>query len=434
MKHLVNQWENIVQLVQNIGGEGHLYMDSVATENEIVMTERKLDIKLPLSLKEALLRVSKAIDVCWEFPDELIVPKPYKDNSFGKLQWNLHELEVLCDERDQKRLLIHHVGNGDLITIDVADDQPDGEVYYWYEDESTEYLLAKNVAHFLNNLTTLCLIGLEVEQVEWFLSSEGLCADNPLALKWIKWFWSLGKKPVIDYSTTGDILRLITHLGEIRPKQMMQLTQMDRSEVKQELLTSSLLENEWYRALLLGELFGSEIREWVLSLWEGADENLLKERSYLTAKCLPIHIGLPLVIKFVEEQHMTGYEAFHHLSYFRANDVIQWMTNYATLPFEGWDKLFAASNPTWEDLTQWLTSDEKRHMFIAINAIGALVSFRERICFADRLAYGEKPFTIRNLPNSLQVAKFFEEFKQTGRGRNRYHYIDAFLHLLTSMR
>ncbi|MCU5462073.1 SMI1/KNR4 family protein [Bacillus cereus] len=424
---ILNNWEQILNKVKNIKGETYCEIGPTATEEEIKEKELELGIVFPKSIKDVFLNFSKQVNVGWVLPNNITFIKGFEYIYSGEIAWNLDECEVKIDDHGApERVIIYYNSIGDYIATDLGRNE---FITYWYEDESKEILLARGFKEFIVKNTKIAFIAADYTQIEELIGQGGIQSENELGIRWQKYFDDL---QVVQYSRDSnkleEVISYIVHIAELRKQDLQLLCAWDRKMLSEFLLKKVLKVNTFSEQRLLcfiiGKIVKEDCKEWVQSLWIERTNISPEMRSYLSAKCLPYHIGFPLVLKYVQKEGLVGIEANSHLKYFRSNDVIQWMQEHAKLPYEGWHYLFAYSKPTWKEIVEWLYL-EKHHMVIVVNAIGAMNSLSQEENVG--LGYPDEPIRIKNLPNSGEVIRVIEAFKETGRLKNRHYQLDDFI-------
>lgn len=199
-----------------------------AEEEEIKEVEEQLGFRIEENFRNILKNFSKGIEVCWSFPDSIILPEELKAISSGRLYFDLeqlwdinyhkndlieccfsdlpmpseeeivkHNLDrrfinlVLDTEKFIKALAFSEVGNGDYIVIDIEDN---GSIRYLSHelDKTHGAKIADNFVEYIDKITAIAMAGSEDWQLEVFMEDyeEGI---NP-------------------YSNNGDMLRKLLDL------------------------------------------------------------------------------------------------------------------------------------------------------------------------------------------------------------------------------
>ncbi|OAK33837.1 SMI1/KNR4 family protein [Bacillus wiedmannii] len=427
---ILEQWRGIINKVKSIQGETYLEFEPIATEEEVKTKEFELGVIFPESLKDVFLNFSKRVEVGWVIPDNIVFTKGFENIYLGEMAWNLDDCEVKVNNYGTpKQLIVYYNSVGDYIAINIEGNE---SVTYWYEDESKEILLAQNFKAFIEENTKLALIGADYTQIEELIGKEGIQSSSDLGIRWQNYFEEIQViQNFPDSEKLEEIVSYVLHNCELRHQELQLLRVWDKKVLLefllQKVLSTNLFKDQRLLCFMIGEVVKEGCQKWVRSLWEKHTNIFPEMRSYLSAKCLPYHIGFPLVLEYVQTENLDGVEANDHLKYFRSNDVIQWMKEYAKLPYEGWDYLFAYSKPMWEEILEWLHL-EKRHMVIVVNSIGVINSLSQQEDIG--LGYPDEPIIIKNLPNIEEVIQVMEAFKETGKLKMRHYELDNFIDYL----
>ncbi|WP_028390721.1 SMI1/KNR4 family protein [Bacillus cihuensis] len=430
-QNLLGEWKNTLSLIESVGGETYCKVEMKATNEEIVLKEKQLGIKLPFRFTNALLDFSKDVQISWKFPYELDAPKFIEEVYSGEIGWQFAKVSIVSTRGGQSdKLVFHYTANGDFLAFDLASSSDDPRIIYWDDDEETEILLASNFDLFLQEMTNLHFVGGEHWQLRYFLGRNGLDSTSEIALKWKQWLENeinVNDKE-IDITNLNDIFELIFSLNRLRKNEITILSSIPKDLLfnltLSKMKTTSYLEQKLL-CFIMGEILKNEVSEWVESLWESENELIVPGmRSYLSSKCLPKEKGLSYVLEYVQKEQLDGFGANEHLKYFRANHIIVWMQENAKLPYEGWDYLFAYSNPTWKDIETWLNLDFK-HKVICVNSLAVILRLSKKQNAA--LPYEDEPIQIFDLPCVDEVITTINNIRDTGKVKNRHYVLDELI-------
>ncbi len=388
---LVSKWKEILSKVAACGGEAReLIIEPPATQAEISQIEQNLGFRLPSSFREVLLNFSKHLEFKWYFPEQANLPQEFKGIFSGEISWDINwltDLNPLADNLETRyqgedsglrnKLSFLEAGNGDILAFDMAKaNEP--SVVYWAHEGAELHHLADTFSDYLKNITTLNGVGSEIWQYEMFLDEHGLNPDSPAAGRWRDWFDTFvmvsqgaGKQEL------NGLIKSIEYHGEITEADLTALRQYDRSAVFDKVRERLEQVDNCQKGILyqiIGRALPEFAADWVRNLWSIPQPGMDPEyRSYLTAQCLPSKEGLNKVFVYVESLFTDGvkdYIAAKHLGHFRSPKVIAWMKQYITknTTKDDWYSLYARSEPTWEDLKEWLELGG-RYRMVAINAL-----------------------------------------------------------------
>lgn len=186
-------------------------VDVPATKAEIEETERELGKKLPRSLKEFFLTVSKDINFFIDIDETLLkeLEKNKELASTGLFELNL-SLEGVIDAEDNKenwvntcfsnleddydkvwhnKLGLMSVGNGDVIAFDLLSDKEDPNVVYLSHDDAKEHgwVLGLSFESYITNYVGIACSGLESWETEPFITDPkvgiDMTCDNAIILR-----------------------------------------------------------------------------------------------------------------------------------------------------------------------------------------------------------------------------------------------------------
>lgn len=196
-----------------------------AEEEEIKKVEEELGFRIEENFRAILKNFSKGIEVCWSFPDSIILPEELKAIFSGRLYFDLEQLGdinyhkndlmeccfsdlpmpseeeitennldrrfinlVLNTEKFIKALAFSEVGNGDYIVIDIEDN---GSIRYLSHelDKTHGAKIADNFIDYLDKITAIAMAGSEDWQLEVFMEDY--------------------EKGINPYSNNGNMLRKI---------------------------------------------------------------------------------------------------------------------------------------------------------------------------------------------------------------------------------
>jgi hypothetical protein len=174
--------QQLTQLQQQLGSRGfdvrRLVFEPPATEEQVVLLERALGLRLPPSFRRVLLNISSHVEFRWFMPDELKLPDPFGSNFSGDLHWSLDFtlqfeknrmgwIENVFPNRDDPydavwwdKLAFYEIGNGDLLAIDLAKATYERIVYLSHDDgQGHGYALAENFEDLLARWVPLACAG-----------------------------------------------------------------------------------------------------------------------------------------------------------------------------------------------------------------------------------------------------------------------------------
>ncbi|WP_458121575.1 SMI1/KNR4 family protein [Paenibacillus sp. Z6-24] len=371
LKGWQEQWRHLVEALQAKGAEATMMIGPPAAPEQIAKAESRLGIPLPRELKELLVHGGAEGYVVWSIMDDVQVPF----GAAGDLGWSLQALEFpdFWDETmtEQKRFLgFHHAGNGDMLLLDLESHTDHPAVVHWYHEANEFKLLAGSLTDFLDRVTALYGIGAESWQYEPFLDHLGINVNSVNARRWANW---INDFLHLTLEEAKDDLRLLIRYAEVRgtaqqelrdafaahdPQAVFQAWMQRIDQEKDKNIRNSLME-------YAGAMNGQYAADWVRSLWALPEQERINSAvlANLTASCLPEEEGLNRVWTELEraeqEKRLNGYMANCWLKPFRSRRVIEWMSERkrVSYPYDGWDQLFAISNPSAEDVIRWLNGN-----------------------------------------------------------------------------
>lgn len=389
---LTEQWFSILDIIKSNGGNIiGLTIGHPATIKEISAIEDKLGVNLPNEFKKLLIEFSTHLYFRWSLPDEAILPHEFREIFSGELGWNLEWLEYWSEDSREDyavnlkgKLTFFQVGNGDYLALDLSKDI-EHPVVYWDHETDNITPIAASFMEYLIKMTDLSCIGTEIWQYESFLGSNGIETNSDKAERWKTWFRSFQSLRFEDArQSLESLFQYILYHGVVKAREVSALQQFNHREI----LTNVLKRLPYCDAkeskalcLIIGEVIRSDAEVWVRGLWSDLGTLDPTDRSYLTARCLPLDEGYQLVMDYLERSSETmvhPYEALKHLSVFQSNRVISWLEKNSRLPAtNGWAELFAFSSPTWEDINNW-SGMETRHRLTIIHALEEMIHERKK--------------------------------------------------------
>lgn len=181
-----------------------------ATEEEIASVEAELGYRLPEDLRTVFLTMTAGIEFWWNAYDEekeiLSLPGELVEICSGELRFSLQSLAEIDDMRDDladlcndlsdpydavfhNKLAFMSVGNGDLLAIDLHEDNRGAVVYLTHDGESLHgYVLGESFTSFLDRYIRLACPGPEWWVLELFTNEQTtpLDPDSELAQRWLE--------------------------------------------------------------------------------------------------------------------------------------------------------------------------------------------------------------------------------------------------------
>ncbi|HMZ82577.1 MAG TPA: Clp protease N-terminal domain-containing protein [Acidobacteriota bacterium] len=217
----IKEWEKIWRQTVNRGAVGifalhrprpTFFIEGPVTHfNEIEQTELALGRPLPDSLRSFFLEHSKHIDISWQFPGK--VPESFPN--WGRCNLSLPKTVELfgiyqkwisvcfSDPENEYDLIWHNkfpiqeVGNGDLLTIELNEENQGSIVYLSHDGcDSHGWVLAPDLVSFLNVWGALGFPGPESWEMEQLIGGlEGyLDLNSKEAKSWLTWLGEPDRK------------------------------------------------------------------------------------------------------------------------------------------------------------------------------------------------------------------------------------------------
>ncbi|MGE7942146.1 SMI1/KNR4 family protein [Lysinibacillus xylanilyticus] len=400
----IERWHHLLKQLEQQGAWVHpLEIKPVATEQELIIVEERLGVRIPSELRDLLRHCSQQVGVYWSLPDEALLPIELNDIPSGDFGWSMEGLDFPYfggddeDSDEQLYLQFHTAGNGDALLIRIDD----GTVWYWSHEEDEFHLLAGSFNDYVERVTALGCIGADCGQHRQFCSEDGLdlsLTSSQIWLKWLEQYLTLTLKQAM--SNLESLLMYVSMHGVKDPKAQDAFAQFDstkvyhalRNEIEQSM--SAADKKAWCEVLV--QVCAIETREWVRTLWNEEDEIPNSLRDYLTAYCLPAEEGLSLVLQDIEKQTIDAYTALHRLRHFHNPKIITWMKHYVAFPIDGWDTLLSESQPSAETLFEWLNGSEVERL-TAIRAV------------CQMMQQGMNPTTLIEKEKWRQLLSFWKE-------------------------
>lgn len=379
-----SQWSELLESLRNKGADVFHTWEPPVTEKQLAELEQKLGVALPDELKQALAVASEAW-MGWTLQHTSLVPFDANGDwgwSFQTLDWL--DLWMVEDADPTRYLAFYHAHNGDSLVLDMQVQPQQPAVLSWNHETGEFQFLAPSLSEFLERVTMLYGIGAESWQYEPFVDYSGLNMNHPHTLQWRKW--------MDDYlhltlekanGTLEGLIRYAQMSGEAdeplraafaayEPELVLQAWQERIEQESDRGVREALME-------YAGDICGSYAADWVRSLWKANSGERVNASilAYLTARCLPEQEGLALVFTELEQMEQTsrlnGYTACAWLKPFTSRKVIEWMFlgQRVSYPYDGWDRLFACSAPSAEDIWQWLGGSTVQQQ-VVISALAML--------------------------------------------------------------
>jgi hypothetical protein len=169
--------------------------------------EATLGCTVPPSLRKVFLEYSGAIRIEWALPEGIEKLEAFRQVWSGECRWELASLPELMEtyrgwlevfpNRDdfwdgpwQDKFPVLEVGNGDMLAIDLGEQQ--AVVYLSHEgDDSVHgYWLGRDFEDYVDRLSLLGCVGSEDWQLKPFVSGPRslLETNGANAMKWREWF------------------------------------------------------------------------------------------------------------------------------------------------------------------------------------------------------------------------------------------------------
>ena len=414
---LIKKWEMILDKVVLFNGEVYeLSISEPATEEELILKEKELGMKIPHSFREVLLSFSKRVNFRWHMPDKVNIPKEFGGIFSAELSWdieyfeNLNELAESIEDDEiedcglKDKLQISETGNGDIITLDI-----EGKVIYWDHETCETTYLAENFMEYLYKMTELYGIGKEIWQYEFCIDENGINIENSGVKRWQEWFESfvfISQKE--NRKTVYDLIKYVEYTGCVTDDILNEFEQYKKEDVlkiiKTKIDKASEKEKEVFYEITACYL-GTFAKEWVEELWEELSE-IPETRSYLTIKCLE-KAGTEKVIKYVEElfkkEGIRDYIAKEHLAFAEDELVIKWLKQYISEKTNKseWYYLYAMSKPSWETIEEWI-NEGGRYKMVALNALEYMSKRNPKRAKIYKIV---KPYSKERMVNFLEEAK-----------------------------
>lgn len=201
--------------------------------------------------------------------------------------------------------------------------------------------------------------------------------------------------------------------GEIREQNLEVLKGYDKSLVLRKVLEKVEGVDDCQKEIfykIIGNALGDSAVDWVRSLWANPINVSPIYRSYLTAKCLPMEEGLSKVITYVEGQftdEVNDHIAKEHLCHFRSYKVVDWIKGYIPrgTAKHNWYSLYASSEPTWDQIKEWLELGDKYRM-VTINALEYMIQ-----SWMSTYSYIKGQYRITNPPNKEEIISTLEKMR-----------------------
>jgi len=178
---VVKNWTIFADAIEKLGGDVQaLSIEDPATESELVALENKLEIELPIDLKDVLLNFSRKVEYRWFMPNSYNFEGELSQIFSGERHWSLDWLiefneakngwrdEVFPNQEDpydsvwHNKLAFHEVGNGDYLAIDLSQGEKQPVVYLSHDDgEGHGVEMSPNFIEFLFVSSKLGCVGAE---------------------------------------------------------------------------------------------------------------------------------------------------------------------------------------------------------------------------------------------------------------------------------
>lgn len=389
------QWKQLLSQLEHKGADTAMLWHEPATDKEIADIEHNLEIILPEELRNLLQYGGKTVMVYWNIPYARVAPFELS----GDLGWSIENIEFPDfgddEQANQKRYLcFHRAGNGDELLLDLQSNPQRPMVFHWGHETDELRLLAVSLTDFLHKVTELGCVGAEEWQYTPFIDNCGLNLFGKPAEQWKQWLHDYIHFTLETASQHLDQLIRYTELNGVNEQVIDAFSAYDPDEVLQAWLDR--ISNEPNPSIkdglieYAGVINGHYAADWVRELWDLPEGQRINSYTlaYLTAICLPEDEGLQRMWDKIEEKDkerkLSGYEANSALKNFHNRKVIHWIKHRVAFPYDGWDTLFATSQPQSEDYVEWLQGNDVQRQ-IAISALGQQVDMEQTFQTAEQV-------------------------------------------------
>ena len=161
-----------------------------ATEEEILLAEKRLSVKIPPSLKECLTGYTKSLDFSAYLPDGFALPHELSEVFSACFSWSL-DILIYSEERRKEwvedyfsntedeydkvwhnKLAFMPIPNGDCIAFDLNDTNEDKRVVYLSHDDGDGhgYVLGESFGDYIEKLIAIGAPGNEDWQMLPFIN------------------------------------------------------------------------------------------------------------------------------------------------------------------------------------------------------------------------------------------------------------------------
>ncbi len=178
-----------------------------ASMKEVSDMEARLGCQIPRSLRRVFLDYSARVRIDWRLPESSVRPEVFRHVWAGECRWDMESLPELFDiYRDclgvfsypddywdgpwQNKFPVLEVMNGDMLGIDIGEEQPVVYLSHEGDDSVHGYWLGKDFEDYVDRLSLLGCVGSEDWQLKPFVSGPRslLETEGANARNWREWF------------------------------------------------------------------------------------------------------------------------------------------------------------------------------------------------------------------------------------------------------
>lgn len=136
---------------------------------------------------------------------------------------------------------------------------------------------------------------------------------------------------------------------------------------------------------IAGSVLGKTAAPWIRELWS-KDENLGSTLSQASIKSLPLQEAFDLITTYLKTvpSKVLPRTAFACLNLCQSPIVLTWMEQNVCEYSDGWARLAASSNPTWEHMHQWISKGRPLSL-IALEAMANCAPPYDNVPYLSRL-------------------------------------------------
>ncbi|WP_203363702.1 SMI1/KNR4 family protein [Bacillus sp. REN10] len=353
------------------------------SDSELTELEQQLRVTLPQQLWE-LLQGCRSLTYFWDLPDSVMEPDTLPAMS-GEMGWSSIEvgwfedpidMECVGESDDRRYLSFSSSRASNPVMLDAKNNF---SVVCFLHEEGEIVTLAPNLETFIQII--IQLYGAWIWNWTDVTNEHGIDLKCEALQQWQTWMTRFLTASLEEVTGLEKLIEYTLYHG-IESKKIQQAYQVyEPIEIFDAWYDRMVRDPSHfsYWTKMMGTTAKEGAADWVRSLWETnvfgmylnsedpviqTEDELRIIRARLSYHALPEKEALDRIFQDLElqaltyKQKMNGFDANAQLARFHSHRVIAWMKSWVRNPIDGWDSLFASSNPTAAIMMEWLEESE----------------------------------------------------------------------------